>query len=89
MGDFRSSDLPDFSGPAGVADEEWRRVRDLAERVVEIEEIVARMVDPDAESLARLDRARVKAAKAVQRAELADHLADVLESIRSERRRRS
>lgn len=87
MGDLHSSDLPNFDGPAGVADEEWQRVRDLAERVVAIEEAVTMMVDPDPDTLARLDRARVKAARAIERARLADHLADVLESIRAERRR--
>lgn len=89
MTDLNSSDLPTFHGPAAVADEEWRRVRALAERVATMEEAVATMVDPDRDTLARLDRARLKAARAAQRAQLADQLAEMLDAVRAERRRRS
>ncbi len=52
-----------------------------------MEEAVAEMVDPDPDTLARLDRARVKAARAAQRAQLADELAQALEDMRAARRR--
>ena len=76
------------SGRGGddVADKEWQRVRALADRVAAMEEAVAEMVDPDPDTLARLDRARIKAQRAAQRAQLADSLADTLAEIRLERR---
>ena len=76
-------------GADGVADAQWTRVRTLADRVTQLEEAVAEMVDPDADTLARLDRARVKAARAAERASLADALADHLDEIRASRRRGS
>lgn len=54
-----------------------------------MEAAVAEMVDPDPDTLARLDRARVKAARAAQRATLADALADDLDDIRARRGHRS
>lgn len=53
-----------------------------------MEEAVAEMVDPDPDTLARLDRARLKAARAANRASLADALADHLDQVRSKRGRR-
>lgn len=74
-------------GADGVADDAWTRVRALAEKVARLEEAAAEMVDPDPDTLAKLDRARYKAAKAAQRASLADALADHLDDIRSRRAR--
>lgn len=76
-------------GPDEVANAEWARVRALAEKVALMEEAVAEMVDPDPDTLHRLDRARLKAARAAHRASLADALADHLEELRSRRGRSS
>jgi hypothetical protein len=76
-------------GADGVADAAWARVRGLAERAARLEAAVAEMVDPDPDTLARLDRARVKAARATQRAALADALADDLDGIRARRGHRA
>lgn len=72
-------------GADGVADEAWTRVRALADKVAQLEAAAAEMIDPDPDTLARLDRARYKAAKAAQRASLADALADHLDDIRARR----
>ncbi len=72
-----------------MADAEWQRVRTLAERLAELEAAAAEMVDPDPDTLARLDRARIKASRAAHRAQLADELAIHLDEIRAARRRRS
>ena len=72
-------------GADGVADEAWTRVRALADKVAQLEAAAAEMIDPDPDTLARLDRARYKAAKAAQRASLADSLADHLDDIRARR----
>ncbi len=72
-------------GADEVADAAWARVRGLAEKVARLEAAVADMVDPDPDTLARLDRARVKAARAAERASLADALADDLDDIRARR----
>jgi hypothetical protein len=76
-------------GADEVADAAWARVRGLAEKVARLEAAVAEMVDPDPDTLARLDRARVKAARAAQRAALADALADDLDDIRTRRGHRT
>ncbi len=76
-------------GADGVADAAWARVRGLAEKVARLEAAVAEMVDPDPDTLARLDRARVKAARAAERAALADALADDLDDIRARRGHRT
>lgn len=76
-------------GPDGVADAAWMRVRALADRVAALEDAVAEMVDPDPDTLARLDRARLKASRAAERASLADALSDHLDEIRSHRRNSS
>ncbi len=72
-------------GADGIADAAWTRVRALADKVAQLEAAAAEMVDPDPDTLARLDRARLKAARAAQRASLADALADDLGDIRSRR----
>lgn len=76
-------------GADGVADAAWARVRRLAENVARLEAAVAEMVDPDPDTLARLDRARIKAARAAERAALADALADDLDDIRARRGHRA
>ena len=73
-------------GADEVANAEWARVRALAERVAALEDAVAEMVDSDPDTLHRLDRARLKAARAADRAALADALADHLQDLRSRRR---
>jgi len=73
-------------GTFGVADGEWRRVREMADRLAVMEEAVAEMIDPDPDTLARLDRLRVKTARAVHRAKLADSLAEHLTDIADRRR---
>ncbi len=73
-------------GADGVADAAWLRVRALADRVVQMENAIAEMVDPDPDTLAKLDRARYKAARAAERASLADALSDHMETIRSHQR---
>ncbi|HRC07914.1 MAG TPA: hypothetical protein PLV41_06855 [Miltoncostaeales bacterium] len=87
MAAHSGGDISGFGGGDGVADDQWQRVRAMAERVAALEEAVAEMIDPDPDSLARLDRARIKAARAAQRAKLADELAEALEDMRAARRR--
>lgn len=64
-----------------VADELWRRVRELAARVRALEEIDA--VDGlDEDGRARLVALRLRAERATRRAGLADELADRLAGLR-------
>ena len=58
-----------------VADELWGRVRTLAERMARFEEADA-VGELDDEGRARLGALRVRAARAAERARLADELAD-------------
>ncbi len=58
-----------------VADELWERVRRLAERMARFEEADA-VGELDDEGRARLGALRVRAARAAERARLADELAD-------------
>jgi hypothetical protein len=60
-----------------VADELWERVRSLAERLARYEEADA-VGELDEDGRARLDSLRVRAARAAERARLADELADEL-----------
>jgi hypothetical protein len=60
-----------------VADGLWERVRSLAERMARYEEAEA-VGELDEEGRARLDSLRVRAARAAERARLADELADEL-----------
>ncbi|HVG99349.1 MAG TPA: hypothetical protein VM844_01200 [Miltoncostaeaceae bacterium] len=69
-----------------VADELWDRVRRLAERVARFEEADA-TGDLDDDGRARLDALRVRAARAADRAQLADHLADMVAEARAAARR--
>lgn len=71
-----------------VADEQWDRVRRLAERVARYEEADA-LGTLDEEGRARLDALRVRAARAAERARLADHLADMVAEARAVGRRRT
>ena len=67
-----------------VADAQWERVRALASTVARLE---AHEVEHglDEEGEARLARARVRAARAAQRAVLADEIADRLAGLRPAR----
>jgi hypothetical protein len=60
-----------------VADHLWERVRSLAERMARYEEADA-VGELDEDGRARLDSLRVRAARAAERARLADELADEL-----------
>jgi hypothetical protein len=60
-----------------VADELWERVRSLAERLARYEEAEA-VGELDEDGRARLGSLRVRAARAAERARLADELADEL-----------
>lgn len=60
-----------------IADDLWRQVRALTARVEELEKRAGQDdVGPDEQ--ATLDRLRIRAARAIRRAELADGLADQL-----------
>jgi hypothetical protein len=77
-------DLP--AEPDRVADELWARVRVLAARV----ERLSVAADEDAlgpDDVLRLERARVRLARAAERAQLADDLADQVAEVRMRRRR--
>jgi hypothetical protein len=71
-----------------VADEQWDRVRRLAERVARYEEADA-VGDLDEEGRARLGALRLRAARAAERARLADQLADLIAEARASGRRRT
>lgn len=67
------------ASPTGVADAEWRRVRDLGRRVDQLEAALAESSGDD-ELEMQLARARIRAQRAAARALLADSLADELAS---------
>jgi regulator of sigma D len=69
-----------------VADELWDRLRALADRVARYEEADA-VGELDEEGRAKLDALRVRAARAADRAQLADELADLVAEARAARRR--
>jgi hypothetical protein len=71
-----------------VADELWDRVRRLAERVARYEEAEA-VGELDEEGRARLGALRVRAARAVERARLADELSDRVAEARAAGGRRT
>jgi hypothetical protein len=69
------------TGPDAVADAQWARVRALGATVARLERLAADgQLDED--GLARLARARVRAARAAERAVLADAIADRLAELR-------
>lgn len=68
----------------GVADHMWRRVRTLAARVDRLQEADG-LDELDDDGRALLDRTRVRLARAVERARLADGLADQLAETRRRR----
>lgn len=68
----------------GVADDAWRRVRDLAERMKRYEAAAA---DGDEEAAAQAERLRVRTARATEKAQLADGVADSLADITRRRKR--
>ena len=81
----RDATTPDLDGPEAVADAEWARVRALAATVARLE---AQEVEHglDEAGVARLERARVRVARAAERALLADGLADRLAEMRPRER---
>jgi hypothetical protein len=72
------------SGPEAVADALWERVRRLAEVAGKLGEAEA-LGELDLVSQARLDRARVRLARAAARAQMADELSDQLAELRAQR----
>jgi hypothetical protein len=75
-------------GADSVADAQWDRVRALASTVARLEAQEAEAgLDDDGE--ARLVRARLRAARAAERALLADQIADSLAEVRKTGRRTS
>ncbi|MGD9696483.1 MAG: hypothetical protein AB7V42_12595 [Thermoleophilia bacterium] len=64
-----------MSSAEEVADQMWSRVRLLASRVAPLAELDA-LGELDEDGRARLDALRVRAARAAERARLADELAD-------------
>lgn len=80
--------LSTASGPEAVADALWDRVRRLArlaDRLRDAED----SGELDEEGYARLERARVRLARAVERAQLADDLSDRLADMDARRARRA
>ncbi len=69
-----------------VADQLWGLVRTLAARTAALEEASA-AGELDEDGRARLDRLRVKCARAAARAGLADELSDRVAEVRSRRSR--
>jgi hypothetical protein len=71
-------------GSEAVADALWDRVRRLARTVEGLVEAEA-MGELDVDGQARLDRARVRLGRAVERAQMADELADQMAELRPPR----
>jgi hypothetical protein len=71
-----------------VADEQWDRLRRLAERVARYEEADA-LGELDEDGRARLDALRLRAVRAAERARLADRLADLIAEARAAGGRRT
>jgi hypothetical protein len=68
----------------GVANDAWQRVRDLAERMKRYEAAAA---DGDEEAAAQAERLRVRTARATEKAQLADGVADSIADIERRRKR--
>lgn len=68
-------------GADAVADTQWRRVRDLAQTAERLAALQA-AGDLDDDGEMRLARARLRAARAAERALLADEIADRLADLR-------
>jgi hypothetical protein len=71
-------------GSEAVADALWDRVRRLARTVDGLAEADA-LGELDGEGQARLDRARVRLRRAVERAQMADELSDQMAELRASR----
>ena len=80
-------DMTEPLGSEAVADALWDRVRRLARTVDGLVEADA-LGELDVDGKARLDRARVRLRRAVERAQMADDLADQMAELRSRARRR-
>ena len=77
-------DMTEPLGSEAVADALWDRVRRLARTVDGLVEADA-LGELDVDGKARLDRARVRLRRAVERAQMADDLADQMAELRSAR----
>jgi hypothetical protein len=76
--------MPDPSGSEAVADALWDRVRRLARSVDGLAAADA-LGELDVDGRAKLDRARVRLRRAVERAEMADRVSDQLAAARAAR----
>lgn len=74
--------MGESNGSEAVADALWHRVRHLARTVDGLAELDA-AGDLDVDGQARLDRARLRLRKAVDRAQMADALSDQLAAARA------
>ena len=72
--------------PEVVADDLWGRVRALSRRTESLAQ-ADRLGELEIDEQAKLDRLRVRLGRAVERAQLADRLADQLDAIDRERKR--
>jgi len=72
--------------PDAVADALWDRVRRLAGLTEQLAEAEA-LGELEVDGQARLDRARVRLRRAVERAQMADDLSDQLSDLRASRAR--
>lgn len=74
------------TGADAVADDLWRRVRELSARLARMRaEAAASDTEPGPDDMLRLERLRARTARALERAELADRLADRLAEVRRPR----
>ena len=80
--------LPAGDGPEAVADALWSQVRRLARLADQLGEAEA-LGELDEHGQARLARARLRLARAVERAQLADELSDRLAEVAAVRSRRT
>ena len=78
--------MSESNGSEAVADALWDRVRHLARTVDALAELDA-AGDLDDDGQARLDRARLRLRKAVDRAQMADIVSDQLAAARAARTR--
>jgi hypothetical protein len=74
------------TGSDAVADALWDRVRRLASLTAQLAQAEA-LGELDVDGQARLDRARVRLRRAVERAQMADDLSDQLADLRVPRTR--
>lgn len=73
--------------PQAVADHLWQRVRRLTEQLRQMESVAQEATDLSPDDAHRLDRTRLRLARALERAQLGDQLADRLNSLPTRARR--